>query len=176
MYRTLNKALKIVFTEAQIYKYLFNWSPMYKRSTGKVIAVSEDLHEVKIKIPLSYKNKNYVGTIFGGSLFSATDPIYMIQLIAILGDNYVVWDKDATIKYKRPAKETVYVDFIFTEEDITKIKQEVSKNGEFNVIKTPNIITKEHVLVAELIKTIYIADKRFYKEKRKQKLKNKPSS
>ena len=87
---------------------------MYRRSTGKIIEVSNDLHRVKIKLPLSYKNKNYVGAIFGGSMLSATDPIYMIQLMQILDDSYVVWDKAASIKYKRPAKETLYGEFNFS--------------------------------------------------------------
>ena len=169
MYRTLTKIAKKVFTDAQIYKYGFNWSPMYRRSTGKVIEVSDDLLYVKIKIPLSIKNRNFVGSIFGGSLFSATDPIYMIQLIKILGDDYVVWDKDATIKYKRPAKETVYTEFVFSKNEIENIKEQVSKNGEFNLVKTPNIVNKEGVIIAQLSKTVYIADKNFYKEKRKQK-------
>lgn len=86
MYRTIANIAKRFFTDAQIYKYGFNWSPMYKRSTGKIIEVSDDLHYVKIKIPLSWKNRNYVGSMFGGSMLSATDPIYMIQLINILGD------------------------------------------------------------------------------------------
>ena len=169
MYRTLNKFLKTFFTDAQIYKYLFNWSPMYKRSTGKIIEVSDDIHSVKIKIPLSIKNRNYVGSIFGGSMFSATDPIYMIQLMNILGENYVVWDKDATIKYKRPAMETVYSEFVFSKEEIEHIKNEVSNKGEFNLVKTPNIVTASGVVIVELSKTIYVADKMFYKEKRKQK-------
>ena len=173
MYRTLNNIAKRFFTDAQIYKYGFNWSPMYRRSTGKIIEVSEDLLYVKVKIPLSIKNKNYVGSIFGGSLFSATDPIYMIQLINILKDDYVVWDKEATIKYKRPARETVFTEFVFTKNDIEDIKNEVSKNGEFNLIKTPNIVNKDGVIIAELNKTIYVADKNFYKEKRKQKVASK---
>lgn len=93
MYKTVTKIAKRYFTDAQIYKYGFNWSPMYRRTTGRVIEVSEDGYYVKIKIPLSLKNKNYMGSIFGGSLFSATDPIYMIQLINILKDDYVVWEK-----------------------------------------------------------------------------------
>ena len=169
MYKTLNKIAKTFFTDAQIYKHGFNWSPMYRRSTGKVIQVSEDLLYVKIKIDISWKNKNYVGSIFGGSLFSATDPIYMIQLLNILKEDYVVWDKEATIKYKRPAKETVFAEFVFTKNDIETIKNEVSKKGEFNLIKTPNIVTKNDVVIAELHKTIYIANKDFYKAKRKQK-------
>lgn len=169
MYKTLTKILKTVFTDAQVYKYGFNWSPMYRRSTGKIVKVSEDLLYVKVKIPLSFKNRNYVGSIFGGSLFSATDPIYMIQLMTILKDNYIVWDKEATIKYKRPAKENAYAEFSFSSEEIENIKTQVAENGELNLIKTSSITNKEHVVFAEVIKTIYVADKTFYKEKRKLK-------
>lgn len=171
MYRTLTKILKRFFTDAQIYKHGFNLSPMYRRSTGKVIKVSEDLLFVKIKIPISYKNRNFVGSIFGGSLFSATDPLFMIQLMNILGDNYVVWDKDATIKYKRPAKETVFCEFVFSKTDIEKIKKEVEENGEYNLIKSTKLTNENNTTIAELTKTIYVASKAFYKEKRK--LKNK---
>ncbi|MGB5417872.1 DUF4442 domain-containing protein [Algibacter sp.] len=165
MYKTLTNIAERFFTNAQIYKYGFNWSPMFRRSTGKVIHVSSDLHYVKIKIPLSWKNKNFVGSIFGGSMLSATDPIYMIQLIKILGDDYVVWDKSATINYKRPGKETLFCEFNFSQEDIISIKKEVKNKGEIDIIKTPKIINKEGIIIAELSKTIYVASKVFYKEK-----------
>ncbi|WP_366941118.1 DUF4442 domain-containing protein [uncultured Algibacter sp.] len=169
MYRTLTKIAEKVFTDAQIYKYGFNWSPMYRRSTAKIIEVSNDLHCVKIKIPLSWKNKNFVGSIFGGSMLSATDPIYMIQLIKILGDDYVVWDKAATIKYRRPGTETIFCEFVFSPADIVNIKKDIKDKGEIDIVKTPNIINKKGVVIAELSKTIYIADKAFYKKKRMQK-------
>lgn len=173
MYKTLTKLLKTFFTDAQIYKHGFNWSPMYRRSTGKIVSVSSDLFYVKVKIPISIKNKNYVGSIFGGSLFSATDPIYMIQLITILGDNYVVWDKEASIKYKRPAKESVFTEFTFNKAEIESIKKNVALKGEITLIKTPNILTADGIIIAELIKTIYVADKDFYKKKRNQKTESK---
>ncbi|KAA5827363.1 DUF4442 domain-containing protein [Algibacter amylolyticus] len=169
MYRTLSNIANRFFSEAQIYKHGFNWSPMYRHSTAKVIEVSKDLHYVKIKIPLSWKNKNFVGSIFGGSMLSATDPIYMIQLIKILGDDYVVWDKAATIKYRRPGKETIFCEFVFSPEDIVNIKKDIKVKGEIDIVKTPNIVNKEGVVIAELSKTIYIADKDFYKKKRMQK-------
>ena len=62
-----------------LYKYGFNWSPMYRRSTARITSVSEDLLDIKIRLPLNYKNRNFMGTIFGGSMFSAVDPIPMIQ-------------------------------------------------------------------------------------------------
>lgn len=172
MYRTLTNIAKRFFTDAQIYKYGFNWSPMYRRTTAKVIEVSEDLHFVKIKIPLSWKNRNYVGTIFGGSMLSATDPIYMIQLLNILGDNYVVWDKAATIRYRWPAKEIVFCEFVFSGEEIEIIKKDVALKNEIDIVKSPNIVTKTGVVIAELHKTIYVAEKSFYKNKLKQKAKS----
>lgn len=101
-------------------------------------------------------------------MLSATDPIYMIQLMKILGKDYVVWDKAATIKYKRPGKETLFCEFTFTRQEIVNIKKDVENKGEIDIIKTPNIVTKDDVIIAELSKTIYVATKVFYKEKRKQ--------
>ncbi|WP_299120205.1 DUF4442 domain-containing protein [uncultured Tenacibaculum sp.] len=153
-----------------IFKYGFNISPMYRRSTGKVLSVSDDLLSVQVKIPISYKNRNYVGSIFGGSLFSATDPVFMVQLINILEDSYVVWDKKAEIKFKRPAKENSYVDFTFTEEEIAEIKERVKEEKEIDLIKEIKITNKDASTVyAEVSKTIYIADKDYYKNKRKKK-------
>jgi len=156
MYRILTNFLKRFFKVSTIYKYGFNWSPMYKRSTAKLIEVSDDLHHVKIRLKINWKNRNYAGSIFGGSMLSATDPIYMIQLIQILGDDYVVWDKAVEAKYKRPAKSTIYGDFIFTAEEI-------------DIQKNMSLVTKDGVEVATFLKTVYIADKAFYKDKLKRK-------
>lgn len=169
MYAVISKVLNKFLKQSTIFKYGFNISPMYRRSTGKIIAVSDDLYNVKVKIPISYKNKNYVGSIFGGSLFSATDPIFMIQVMNILGDKYVVWDKSAEIKFKRPAKQDCYVDFILTKDDIQKIKERVVEENEIDLIKDIKITNKEgSVVYAEVSKTIYIADKSYYKNKRKK--------
>ena len=156
---------------ATIFKYGFNLSPMYRRTTARIMYISKDLKEVKIKIPLSYKNKNYVGAIFGGSMFAATDPIYMIQLMQILGDVYVVWDKSATINYKRPAKEAMFCEFIFSAEEIEAIKTQVQNEHEITIEKTTYLKNDTAQIFAEVIKTLYIAEKSFYKEKLKKRAK-----
>ncbi|MFY0604153.1 MAG: DUF4442 domain-containing protein [Flavobacteriaceae bacterium] len=170
MYALISKYLLKVFNKKTIFKHGFNLSPMYRRSTGKLTYVSDDLHEVKIRIRLSYKNSNYVGSIFGGSLFSATDPVLMVQLINILGDDYVVWDKESTIKFKQPAKETVFANFLFTEEEVTAIKNSIKKDNELDIHKVIHITDKDRQSVyAEVSKIIYVADKSYYKNKRKKK-------
>lgn len=170
MYATISNFLKKYLKQSTIFKYGFNISPMYRRSTGKINYVSEDLLKAQVKIPITYKNKNYVGSIFGGSLFSATDPVFMIQLMNILGNDYVVWDKEASIKFKRPVKQDAYVDFVFSENEIKQIKEQVKNEQEIDLIKEIKITNKdESVVFAEVSKTIYIADKTYYKNKRKKK-------
>lgn len=170
MYAKLQKIAEKFVSKKTIYKYGFNLSPMYKRSTGKVYFVSEDLHKVSIRIKLSYKNSNYVGSIFGGSMLSATDPIFMIQLLNILDDSYVVWDKAACIKFKKPARETCYAEFEFTKEEIENIKRDILEKKEIDVKKKVNLTNKDKTVVfAEVTKTIYVANKKYYKEKKNLK-------
>ncbi len=169
MYQTATKFLTRFFKPPTIYKYGFNWSPMYRRTTAKLIEVSDDLHYVKIRLKLNWKNRNYAGTIFGGSMLSATDPIYMIQLIQILGNNYVIWDKAVEARYKKPAKTTIYGEFVFDNLEIETLKQDVAKHGETNLLKIMNLVDANQNIIATFNKTLYIADKKFYKEKLKNR-------
>jgi len=153
--------------KSKLFKYGFNWSPMYRRSTARIIDVSEDLMNMRIKLPISYKNRNYVNSIFGGSMFSAVDPIPMVQLINILGDDYVVWDKSAEIFFKRPAREHLYAKFNYSQEEIEAIKERVRKEEEIEIIKTTLLTNREENKVfCEVRKNIYVANKSFYKKKR----------
>ena len=158
------------FKKKVLFKYGFNLSPMYRRSTGRIIEVSEDLLSIKIKLPLTYKNRNYVNSIFGGSMFSAVDPIPMVQLINLIGDDCVVWDKSAEIFFKRPAREDLYADFNYTFQEIEEIKDKVAKENEVEIIKTTLLKDKgNRNTYCEVKKVLYIASKEFYKEKRKKK-------
>lgn len=158
------------FPKHKLYRYGFNWSPMYRRSTAKVIHVSEDLLEVDIRIPISYKNRNYANSIFGGSMFSAVDPIPMVQLINILGNDYIVWDKSAEINFKRPALENLFAEFRFSKTEIEKIKENVKDKGEVFISKKIDLTSQDKSKVfCEVEKVVYIADKQFYKNKVKSK-------
>lgn len=169
MYQVAARIARKFLKESTLFKVGFNLSPMYRRSTARVKYVSDDLKIVRIKIPISYKNKNYIGSIFGGSLFSAVDPIPMIQLMTIFKEEYIVWDKSAQIRFKRPAKENMYATFEFTKEEIEDIQRKVQENKEVEHPKTTLITNKNgDIVYCEVTKLIYIADKAFYKEKRKK--------
>lgn len=154
----------------KLFKYGFNLSPMYRRSTGRVVHVSEDLLNITIKLPITYKNRNYVNSIFGGSMFSAVDPIPMVQLINLLGADFVVWDKSAEVFFKRPAKENLYACFTYTPEELDEIKNHIASNNEMEILKTTSLTNKNQTIVyCQVKKTIYIADKTYFKKKRRKK-------
>ena len=169
IYQKIAKIGPKLISKHKLFKYGFNFSPMYKRSTAKIIEVSDDLLNVRIRLPLTYKNKNYANSIFGGSMFSAVDPIPMVQLINLIGTNYVVWDKSAEVIFKIPAKENLYANFNYSEKELTEIKEQVSEENEIEIIKITKLTNKDGTQVfCEVKKTIYIADKEFFKQKRKK--------
>lgn len=167
MYKKIIIILEKFIKKSTLFKYGFNFSPAYRRSTGRVYFVSDDLLAVKIKIPLSYKNSNYVGTMFGGSMSSATDPIYMIQLITILGNKYVVLDKSASIRFKRPGNQTLYAEFTLSYEFIEQIKNNVELNNKAQHNLKVDLKDKDGNVYAEVEREIYITSKTYYKAKKK---------
>jgi acyl-coenzyme A thioesterase PaaI-like protein len=144
----------------KIERFKFNLFPAYRGSGGRIAYIAEDYHEIHVKLRLNWRTKNYVGTIFGGSMFAATDPIYMVMLIKILGSDYLVWDKSTNIRFKRPGKETLFAKFLITPEEIADIKSqlEVSKSiDKIYTIELKNKAGKSHAIIE---KTIFISKKR----------------
>ncbi|PHR34290.1 MAG: DUF4442 domain-containing protein [Fluviicola sp.] len=151
------------------FKFFFNISPMYRRSGGRIVEASENLEYIKIKIRLNYKTRNYVGTMYGGHMYSCLDGIYMVQLLNLLGKSYVVWDKMATIKFKRPGTSTLFAEFNVSKELIEKIKADVTAQNEIDIKLDVNLVDSNGNICAEVEKIIYISSKDFFKEKQKQK-------
>lgn len=133
--------------------------PPYLGAGVRVTHISDDFRIVKVEMPLRFYNRNYVGTHFGGSLYSMCDPFFMLMLINILGDNYIVWDKAATIRFKKPGKGLVKATFEIPEEKIAEIKAAADSQGkvepQFQVVVTDN----DGQIVAEIDKLLYVRRK-----------------
>jgi len=110
-------------------RWAYNWFPAYRGTGARITHIAGDWSEVRIRLPLSWRTRNYVGTIFGGSLYGAVDPIYMIMLIKRLGPDYVVWDKAAEIRFRRPGREALYAEFGVSEAELEAIRAEVGAAG-----------------------------------------------
>ena len=139
---------------------MFNFFPAYRGSGGRVTYIADDFREVRVKLPLSWRSRNYVGTIYGGSIYASIDPIYMLMLIHILGPDYIVWDKAAKIRFKKPGKETLFADFKLEADEIDEIKQLAETERSIDRIYNIELKDKNGVVHAFIEKTLYISKRK----------------
>ncbi len=145
--------------KTKVKRWGFNFFPAYRGTGGRITYIADDFHEIRIKIPLSWRTRNYVGTIFGGSMYGAVDPLYMVMLIRILGSDYVVWDKAATIRFKRPGRETLFAEFKVTQDEVEEIKTLLAHNKSIERVYGINLVNNAGKIHAVIEKTIYISSK-----------------
>jgi Domain of unknown function (DUF4442) len=111
--------------KTRLMRWGFNFFPAYRRTGARITYISADWHEVRILLPLNWTTRNYVGTIFGGSMYGAVDPIYMVMFIKLLGPQYIVWDKAASIQFKNPGCSTLYAKFTVDDKELESIREEL---------------------------------------------------
>jgi hypothetical protein len=148
---------------SKIDRWKFNLFPAYRGTGARVVYIAGDYREMRVKIPLTWRTRNYVGTIYGGSMYGGIDPIYMLMLIKTLGKEYIVWDKAATIRFKRPGKETLYADFLLTHEELNEIKTILETQASVDRIYNVELKDKNGKVHCLIEKTLYIAKKGFLK-------------
>jgi hypothetical protein len=137
----------------------FNLFPAFRGTGARVTYIAGDYREVRVKLPLNWRTRNYVGTIFGGSFYGAVDPHYMIMLIKILGPGYVVWDKAATIRFKKPGRGTLYARFLISDEEIAEIRRLLETEPSIDRVYAVELKDADGVVHAVVDKTIYIRRK-----------------
>lgn len=142
-----------------ILKLMRFWPPFWGAGIS-VKRFSQDMSSIDVQMKMKPWNKNYVGTHYGGSLYSMTDPFYMLMLMNLLGKNYIVWDKSATIRYKIPAKGTVYAHFQVTQEQLEQFRREVEETNKCEAEFVVEIKSSEGVTICVVKKIIHISRKR----------------
>jgi Domain of unknown function (DUF4442) len=125
----------------------------------RVRHIAPDMKAVDVEMKLRFWNANYVGTHFGGSLFAMTDPFYMLMLMANLGQDYIVWDKAATIRYKKPGRGTVRAEFRLSDSEIDDIREKLKTLPKYEPVFTVEVKDEADVLIAEVQKVLHIRNK-----------------
>lgn len=127
--------------------------------------IHADFSQVDIKIFKSFLNINSNKTIFGGTMFSAVDPIHPILLDQLFQKNgyskTVAWLKSAKISYLKPAKKNLNFSITLAATDIEEAFQSLAQQG--RVIKTfeINIYDMDGTLCARSQNEVYIRNLAF---------------
>jgi acyl-coenzyme A thioesterase PaaI-like protein len=138
-------------------RWRFNFFPAFRGTGARVTYIAADWMEVRIRLPLSWRTRNYVGTIFGGSIYGAVDPFYMIMLINLLGPGYTVWDKAAAIRFRRPGRSTLYAQFVVTPEVVSSIRNELQQLPKLDRQFTVELRSRDGTVHAIIDKTVHVS-------------------
>jgi hypothetical protein len=136
-----------------------NWWPPFLGAGIRVKKISPDFLTIDVEMKLRFWNKNYIGTQFGGSMYSMCDPFFMLILYENLGPNYIVLDKEGLIRYKKKATSPVSATFHISKEKIAEIRQRADNTHKIEPRFSVEIFDSSHTVVAEVEKVIYIRRK-----------------
>lgn len=143
-------------SSSRLMRWKFNLFPAYRGTGARVMYIAADFREVRIRLPLSWRTRNVVGTIFGGSLYGAVDPMFMIMLMRILGRDYVVWDKVATIRFRKPGRTTLHATFTLEVAEIEAIHAATASGHSVDRTYHVDLVDEAGTVHASVEKVIYV--------------------
>jgi hypothetical protein len=138
--------------------FLNVWPPFLGAGI-RVRRLASDWTEIDVEMKLRWWNRNYVGTHYGGSLYSMADPFFMLMLIENLGKDYIVWDKSASIRFKRPGRGTVSASFRLSPEQVSEIKQALNSQEKIERAFTVEVKDESGSVIAVIEKLLHVRRK-----------------
>jgi Domain of unknown function (DUF4442) len=136
-----------------------NWWLPFLGAGIRVKRLDAHWRTIEVEMKLHWWNANYVGTHYGGSLYSMTDPFYMLMLIENLGREYIVWDKSACIHFRRPGTRTVRASFSVSDQQLEEIRNALKYEEKIERVFEAKVVDVEGTVVAEVQKTLSIRRK-----------------
>ncbi len=141
----------------------FNFFPAFRATGARVIYISEDMRKLRIKLPLSLRTRNIHGTLFGGAMYAAIDPLYAILVKVALGPGFIIWDKAGAIRYKKPGRSTLYAECSLSDAQVTSIRRRLASESSVDLDYEIELMDERGVVHAVVQKTIYAARTEVYK-------------
>jgi acyl-coenzyme A thioesterase PaaI-like protein len=138
---------------------MINFYPPYLGAGIKITKVEDGGRTFYVELRERFWNRNLVGTHFGGSLFAMCDPFFMLILMKFMRKDFIIWDKSAKIRFRKPGKGTVKARFHISEETMNNMREEVKALGKKDYNFVVDIIDKEGDVVATVEKLIYVKKK-----------------
>jgi acyl-coenzyme A thioesterase PaaI-like protein len=137
-----------------------NLWPPYLGAGIRVRRIADDFREIVVDMPLRLHNRGYFGTHFGGSLYAMTDPFFALMVLHNLPDDYVVWDKAASIEFLAPGRSRMQARFVLTDDDLERIVRMTASGDKHLHLFGVDVVDEEGLVVAKVEKIVYVRRRR----------------
>lgn len=138
------------------FRLMTNLWPCYRGSGGRVTFIAGDWSEIRVRLRLSWRTRNYVGTIFGGSLYASVDPFFMLMLIKRLGPGFLVWDKAAGIRFRRPGKGALTAVMRIDDAELAEVRRLLELEPKLDRTYRVELVDADGLVHAEVDKVVQI--------------------
>ena len=129
-----------------------NLWPPYLGAGIRVRRIADDFREIVVDMPLRLHNRGYFGTHFGGSLYAMTDPFFALMVLHNLSDDYVVWDKGASIEFIAPGRSRMRATFVLAQDDLDRIVSMTEAGDKHLHLFSVDVVDGEGLTVAKVEK------------------------
>lgn len=146
-------------SQARLLRFVNWWGPFLGAGI-RLEHISPDFSYARVSMNLHWWNRNYVGTHYGGSLYSMADPFFMLMVMERLGPDYIVWDKAASIRFRRPGRGKVTAEFHLSDQQLNDLRLHLETAEKIEPVFSAQVIDEEGAVVAEVEKTLYIRRKK----------------
>jgi acyl-coenzyme A thioesterase PaaI-like protein len=150
----------ILSVPPRVFRWSLNLWPPFIGAGIRVRSIAPDFREFVIEMPLRPYNRNAFGTHFGGSLYSMTDPFFVLMLCRNLGPDYVVWDRSACIDYVATGRSRVHAVLKLRDEDLRSIRSMTENGSKHLHLFHADVVDAEELLVARIEKLVYVRRRR----------------
>ncbi|RFZ94332.1 DUF4442 domain-containing protein [Mucilaginibacter conchicola] len=119
---------------------------------------------VEVKVFKSFFNKNYNGTIFGGTIFAAADPFLPVLFDRILYSpdrKLRIWSKSSRIDFLKPANSTLKFSIVIDDHHIKEALEILETIGKYEKTFLVDIFNADGEVCASLQNEVYIRNLNF---------------
>jgi acyl-coenzyme A thioesterase PaaI-like protein len=143
-----------------LFRLRLNLWPPFVGAGIRVRRIASDFREIVVEMPLRFYNRGYHGTHFGGSLYAMTDPFFALMVLHNLPEEYVVWDKAASIEFIAPGRSRLRTTFRLEQEDLDRILRMTAGGDKHLHLFSVDVVDGEGLVVARAEKIVYVRKKR----------------
>ncbi|MFP5358341.1 MAG: DUF4442 domain-containing protein [Gammaproteobacteria bacterium] len=149
----------LIYRKPWLFKCVMNLWPPYWGTGIRIAELTPDYRRMRVEMHKRFYNSNAFGTHFGGSLYAMCDPHYVLLLVALLGPEYRVWDKAASIEFLKPGRGTVSAVFEWTGDQLDDIRRQTANGQKYEPLRVVEVRDAAGEAVARIHKTLYVRRK-----------------
>lgn len=142
--------------KTKLMRWRFNWYPAFRRTGARVVYIAEDLLEITVRVPLNRATRNLHGTIYGGAMYAAVDPLHAVIVAAHLGPDYHVWMKSARIDFKRPGRSDLFAHARIHRQELDDIRAALAQHHKLDRDFILSLADAAGVVAAHITLTVHI--------------------